>query len=216
MGLISNVVDGFTGSGAAAAASQGGKRLSKAALEGGRLRAKGARQGFDFLNEQLSPFASAFGSEDIASLNALATDPQSQVDFLANNPLFEALKDQSREATFRTQSAGGALGSSGTDEILQNAFLTRGNELINQQINRQFPLFQSAQNASTNLGTQGSSLLQSIKNALAAGEEGSAQALATGQIGAANARAKGVENILGGIGSVSGAGGLAKAFGGLL
>ena len=197
MGLVSSVIGGFTGSGAAGAAKAGADILSKASLKGGKLRAKGGEQAFDFLNEQLSPFASAFGGEDIAGLNALATDPNAQVDFLSNNPLFEALKNQSRESTFRTQSAGGALGSSGTDEILQNAFLAQGNDLINQQINRQLPLFQSAQNASTNLGNQGGSLLQSIQNSLANGIEGSAQARATGKIGAANAYGQGAKNIAG-------------------
>ena len=71
-----------------------------------------------------------------------------------------------------------------------------GNDLINQQINRQLPLMQSAQNASTNLAQGGGNLLQAIQNALATGQEGSAQALATGKIGEANARSAGAQNII--------------------
>lgn len=237
MGLLSSVVGGITGSTAAGAASSGGRRLSQAALdagdlrsdaliEGGEIRAQGGRDAFSFLNEQLSPFASSFDAQNIAEINALATDPNAQVDFLSNNPLFEALKNQSREATFRTQSAGGQLGSSGTDEILQNAFLAQGNDLINQQINRQLPLLQGAQNAATNLGTSGANLKSQIAavlaqggersaNALANALEGSAQALTTGDIGAANARSQGAQNLIGGIGAISGGGGIGKILGGL-
>ena len=221
MGTLSDIVGGLTGSTQAGAARAGGRKLSQAALDAADLRAGGAdiqaqggRDAFAFLQEQLDPFASSFGKRDIRGLNALATDPNAQVDFLSNNPLFEALKNQSREATFRTQSAGGQLGSSGTDEMLQNAFLSQGNDLINQQINRQLPLFQAAQNASTNLGTSGANLQTQIANALAQGQgylasglEDSAQALVSGSIGSANAKAGGVSNILGGIGSMFKGGG---------
>jgi len=142
----------------------------------------------------LSPFANQFGQEDIAGLNALATDSQTQMNFLQNNPLFEALKNQSREATFRTQSAGGALGSSGTDLALQNAFLSQGNSLIDQQINRQMPLLAGAQNASNQLGVGGANLLTQIANAQAGGIEGSAGALAQGGINSANFLGSGLED----------------------
>jgi hypothetical protein len=264
MGLISDVVGGITGSDASRAIGRGADQLSAAAteggdirsggfdilsqgaldsadilskglLKGGKLRAKGGRKALGFLEDQLSPFAGAFGQDDIAGINALATDPTAQMNFLQNNPLFEALKNQSREATFRTQSAGGALGSSGTDLALQNAFLSQGNDLINQQINRQLPLLQGAQSASTNLGTGGANLLTKIANAKASGVEGSAEALgqgrlnsasalmggqnalaeaieaaaqaqATGGIGQANAKAQGAQNIIGGLGALGGQG----------
>jgi hypothetical protein len=201
MGFLSDIVGGITGSTAADAASRGGRELSEAAMRAGDMRARGGRQAFDFFREQLDPFAGAFGKKDIRGLNALATDPEAQMNFLQNNPLFESLMNQAKQNTFRTQSAGGMLGSSGTEEMMQNAFLTRGNELINQQINRQMPLFQSAQNASTNLGQYGGNTLIGIKDALARALEDSAQARASGRIGAANANAEGTSNILGAAGS---------------
>lgn len=217
MGFLSDFAGAITGSTAASAASRGGRRLAGAITEAGDVRAEGGREAFDFFREQLSPFATAFGGDDIAGLNALATDPQAQMDFLTNNPLFEALKNQARESTFRTQSGKGALGSSATDEILQNAFLTRGNELINNQINRQLPLYQGAQSATTNLATGGASALSGIKEALAAAIEDSMQAKVTGSIGAANAKSQGIGNILGlgaaAFGGLGGVGGITKAGG---
>ena len=217
MGLIRDVVGGITGSTAASAASRGGKQLSKAALAAAQTRASGGRDAFDFLTNKLDPFIGTTPA-DFEGLTNLASNPQAQVDFLTNNPLFDALRGDAREATFRTQSAGGMLGSSGTDEILQNKFLTMGNDLINQQINRQLPLLQSSQSAATNVASGGSDLLMAIKEALAKGDEDSAQALVTGQIGAANAKAAGAGNILGIGGAILGGpvgGAIGKAIGGL-
>jgi hypothetical protein len=208
MGLIRDVVGGITGSTAASAASRGGKQLSKAALAAAQTRASGGRDAFDFLTNKLDPFIGTTPA-DFEGLTNLASNPQAQVDFLTNNPLFDALRGDAREATFRTQSAGGMLGSSGTDEILQNKFLTMGNDLINQQINREsavrMPLLQASQSAATNVASGGSDLLMAIKEALAKGDEDSAQALATGRIGAANAKAQGAENIIGIGGKILGA-----------
>lgn len=215
MPSFSQIVDSITGAGGRDAARKAKRILAEGAIEGSEIRAQGGREAFDFLNQQLSPFAGAFGSEDIANLNALATDPRAQVDFLTNNPLFEALRGQAREATFRTQSAGGALGSSGTDEILQNQFLALGNDLINQQINRQLPLMQGAQSATTNLATGGGNLLASIQDALARGREDEAQALATGAISEQNAIGDGTGNLFGLGGAIFGGGGIRNVVKGL-
>ena len=236
MGFLSDFVGGITGSSAAGAATRGGQQLSEASLGAGDIREKFireglssqeglGREGLSFLQGQLSPFAGAFGADEISNLRGLATDPNQQVDFLQGNPLFNALRGQAREDTFRTQGASGTLGGSGTDEILQNRFLSIGNDLINQQINRQLPLFNAAQGAASTIGTGGANILQNIGStqfgglsgigsAQGSALEGSAQSLATGEIGAANARAQGAQNILG-IGSAlasGGAGGLASLF----
>lgn len=214
----SRIVDRLTGKESANAAREGGQQLSTAVLEGAGLREAGilqglsaqerfGREGLDILQSNLDPFTNAFGAEDIEGLRRLATDPNQQLDFLTNNPLFDALRSQARESTFRTQGSRGGLGGSGTDEILQNQFLSLGNSLIDQQINRQLPIFGAAQNAATTIGTGGANILQNIGatqfrgragigEAQAGGVEGSAQALVTGDIGAANARAQGTQNLL--------------------
>lgn len=214
MGFLSSLFGGD----AAGAASAGGRQLSEAALGAGDIRedaireALAAQQGFgregiDILSGRLDPFANAFGAEDIQNLRGLATDPSQQLDFLQDNPLFNSLRDQARQATFSRQSRGGALGGSGTNEILENRFLSIGNDLIDRQINRQTPLFGAAQNAATTIGTGSANILQNIGSTQFGGLSGigeaqgsaledSAQALATGRIGAANARSAGAGNIL--------------------
>lgn len=240
MGFLSDFVGGITGSSAAGAATRGGQQLSQAALDAATAREGGitagltaqeglGREGLDILTGGLKPFMLEGGDPFVSNLRGLSSDPSQQVDFLQGNPLFNALRGQAREDTFRTQSASGTLGGSGTDEILENRFLSIGNDLINQQINRQLPLLQSAQQAGTAFGTGGANILQNlgqsqllgqqgIGEAQAGGLEQSAQALATGRIGAANARAGGVQNILGlGSAALSGGlgGGLAGAAGGI-
>ncbi|PHQ82897.1 MAG: hypothetical protein COB69_00165 [Phycisphaera sp.] len=247
MGVFSGVVSGikgaiggFTGSSQAGAARQGGKALADSSILGGRIRSDAAlgsadtrartiiqgsdafdarsREGLALLREQLDPFASAFGQEQIAGLTGLATDPTQQLDFLQGNPLFAALRDQAREATFNTQSAAGDLGGINTDAILQNRFLTLGNDLINQQINRQLPLLQGAQSAAGTIGTGSADIFQRIaqNRASALADAGGARALGvqqsaearaqadldaaqartTGAIGAANASAAGAQNVV--------------------
>ena len=201
------------------AAESGGATLSEAALGAGDIREAGireglsaqeglGREGISFLQNQLSPFAGAFGASDIAGLHGLATDPNQQVDFLQGNPLFNSLRGQAREDTFRTQGRSGTLGGSGTDEILQNKFLSIGNDLINQQINRQLPLLNAAQGAAGTIGTGGANILQSLGQSQLLGNqaigdvqgialEDSAQSIVTGEVGAANARSQRAGNILG-------------------
>lgn len=70
-----------------------------------------------------------------------------------------------------------------TDDIISRVFLDAGNDLINQQINRQLPLLSTGQSSAAQVGTGSSNLLTGAGNAAAAGT-----------IGAANARAQGAQN----------------------
>jgi len=199
-GIFDPITKGFkdlSGRTARDAALAGAEELQEGALAGAEFRIAGGTEGLEALRSRLDPFANAFGADRIESLTGLATDPNQQLEFLQGNPLFNALKDQARQATFSTQSAGGGLGGSGTQQILDNQFLTLGNQLIDQQINRQLPLFQNASNISSNLGVNEANLLTDIGGFRAGGVESAAQAGATGRIGAANAQAAGTSNVLG-------------------
>jgi len=156
---------------------EGGQITSDALLAGGNQFADTSRQGLDLLRSDLSPFANAFGAEDISRLKSLATDPSAQASFVTDNPFFEALKSQAKENTFRTQSGAGALGSSGTDEMLQNSFLAQGQSLIDKQINRALPLLSGAQSAATNLGQGSANILGNIAGAQNQALAGSGRAL---------------------------------------
>ena len=186
----------------AAGIGEGGRLASEGILEGSRQFGDTSRQGLSLLDQNLSPFANAFGAGDIDRLRGLATDPNQQASFVQNNPFFEALKSQAREDTFNRQSAGGALGSSGTDEILQNKFLAGGQALIDQQINRALPLLRGAQSAATNLGQGSANILSNI-----AANQNQAQAGSGRALGNAAAGQQGVlGNAIAGAGGVRGTG----------
>ena len=127
MPSFSQFVDSLTGAGARDAARAGAKELQAGFEEGAEFRVEGGEAGLQALRDRLGSFADAFSPEQIQSLTGLATDPAQQAEFLQGNPFFDALRSGAREDTFRTQSARGGLGGSGTDEILQNKFLSIGN-----------------------------------------------------------------------------------------
>lgn len=157
----------------------------------------------------------------------LATDPNAQLNFLQNNPLFASLQDQSRKDIFANQAARGKLSGSGTEELLQNRFLEQGNQLINQQLQRQSSALGTGQDIlNQQLARQGGSIsagqdlinqqlnrqlpLLNIGQASAAqvgagGVDlltGAANAQSAGQIAAANAQAQGTQNVAAGAGAL--------------
>ena len=169
---------------AAAGVTAGAGIRASGLLQGANQFEDFSREGLASLEGRLSPFADAFGAEDIARLKGLSTDVNAQSDFITNNPFFEALRNKAKEDTFRTQSGSGALGSSGTDEQLQNSFLAQGQGLIDAQINRGLGLMDRSQSAATNLGIRSSGILSDIGRA-----QGNATSGAAGLAGDATARA---------------------------
>lgn len=181
---------------------EGAGTAADATIAGGNLFEQLNREGLQGFEDSMSPFASAFGQSDIDNLRGLGTDPNQQLDFLQNNPLFDALRNQSREATFNTQSGTGALGSSGTDQMLQNSFLSQGQDLIDRQFNRGLSLLSGAQNASGRIGDARLGTLRDI-----GATQGSAVANAGGIRGAGQTNsADALANALQGSTAVTGAG----------
>ncbi len=164
-----------------------GRAGADAALAGARIQEEASREALDLLRSDLAPFREGFGEADLQRLRLLATDPSAQAALLQDNPLFQSLKDKSREDIFRQQSSAGRLGGSGTDQRLQSSFLSLGNDFINQQINRQLPLLNAAQASAAQAATGSSNLLTGIGNAQAAGGIGAQNALAQGQQNVATA-----------------------------
>jgi len=152
-----------------------------------------SEEALEALRGDLEPFRNLLSTDQIQGISTFASDPSQQASFLEQSPLFAGMKEDIRQDVFNQQSAGGALGSSGTDEILANRFLQAGNSIINQQANRALPLLNSAQASAAQSGSGGAELLTGIGNALAGG-----------RIGAANANAQGQENITGALSSIAG------------
>lgn len=73
-----------------------------------------------------------------------------------------------------------------TQDIISKVFLGAGNDLINQQINRQLPMLNTAQNSAAQVATGSTNLLTGAGNSAAAGT-----------IGAANQKAGNTQNLIG-------------------
>ena len=150
-----------------------------------RQQIKADRRAMGLLREDLAPFRNLMSPEQMQAGVSLATDPQAQLDFLQNNPLFANLMQQSQEGIFANQAARGKLASGGTQEALQNSFLAQGQELINQQVNRFNPLLTNMQNAATQSATGSANLLS-----------GMGASRSAGTIGAANADQQAMQNLI--------------------
>ena len=163
-----------------------GEMASDAATEGAKQQMQAADRARTELRGDLAPFRNLLSPEQMSGMGMLATDSQTQMDYLQNNPMFRGLMDESQRRVFGNQAARGKLGSGGTQAALQNELLLQGNQLIDQQLNRGLPLLNAAQSSAAQSAMGGAGL---ITDAAAAG--------AAGQMGAANAQTQGAQNVAG-------------------
>ena len=174
-GGLSEVVGSLDGSDAADAA----KKAARQQVAG--MQAADAQ-----FREDMNPFRNMLTPEQMQAGINLATDSQTQMDYLQNNPMFNNLMERSKQDIFGNLAAKGKLGSGSTQEALQQSYLATGNDLINQQINRFNPLLSNMQNAAARTGANSSAMLSGIGEAQSAGT-----------MGAANARSQGMNNLIG-------------------
>ena len=177
-------IDGITGAGG----------VGDAAKEGAQIMTAAGQQAIKGLRRDLNPFRKILSNDQIQANSMLATDAGTQMNFLQNNPLFNSLMERSRNQIFSNKSAFGKLGSGGTQDALQESFLTGGNQLIDQQLGRVNPLLNIGSNAAQTTATSTADILTSIANAQAAG-----------QIAAANASAQGRSDLIGGASTIGSA-----------
>lgn len=185
MGSATDFLEGFFG-------ALTGKDAAEAAAEASQQQVAFSNEALDLLRGDLQPFREIIPSDDIRRISSFASDPRAQSQFLKRSPLFENMTQGIVQDVFKRQSAGGALGSSGTEEILANTILQAGNALVNQQANRALPLINTAQASAAQSGVGGAELLTGIGNALAGG-----------QIGSSNARAQGQENTISALSTIA-------------
>jgi hypothetical protein len=145
-----------------------------------------------------------------SEFQALSTDAGTQANFLQNNPVFNSLMEQSRKDIFANQAAGGKLGSTGTDELLQSRFLEQGNNLINQQLQRSGGALATGQDLlNQQIGRQGN-IFATGQNVVDQQLNRQLPLLNIGQASAAQVGAGGSE-LLTGIGNAQAAGGIGAA-----
>ena len=170
------------------------------------------------LRSDLEPYTNILSGDQLSDLSQLSTNQGAQERFLSNNEMLDQIRGDVNEASFRTDVSGVAptpkssrpLGGFkpdsptgghgglevpsgiGTDDIISRVFLGAGNDLINQQINRQLPLLSTGQSSAAQAATGSGNLLTGAGNAAAAGT-----------IGAANAQAQGSKNTASMIGMIA-------------
>jgi len=186
-----------------------GSDAAEEAQEAAQSQVDFSREALGLLREDLDPFTNILSGDQLSDLSQLATDPGAQEIFLSDNELLDKIRGDINEASFRTDISGieptpkssrplggfkpdsptGGVGGLevpsgiGTDDIISRVFLGAGNDLINQQINRQLPLLSTGQSSAAQAATGSGNLLTGAGNAAAAGT-----------IGAANAQAQGSKN----------------------
>lgn len=119
-----------------------------AQLQLGRENIDFLREQGDAANQRLQPFVE-FGESTIPSLNrfltapntalfgtALMMDPENQVSFLENNPMFDAALGSVNEQSKRLAAAQGKANSGGLVQELFNNYLATGQSFINDRFNQ--------------------------------------------------------------------------------
>lgn len=175
MGKIKDFVEDVTG---ASAVDKAARQQERAINDSISLQ----RETRDLARGDLQPFreageAALSGGEGRASLNDLISNPQSQLDFIQNNPFFNALADQAKNDLLSNQAASGKVGSGGTAEALQNSLLLLGTDLINNQFNQRMNLATLGSNAAAGQSNIAQNVGNNISNLTL--EKGNVQAGAT-------------------------------------
>lgn len=175
----------------------GSDKAAKAAKKAAKIQAKSAAEAIAFQRESrdlaradLQPFRDA-GISQLSGLSSLISDPNAQLDFVQNNPFFNALASDAQSRLFSNQAARGKVGSGGTAQALQNSLLLLGQDLLNNSINQRMNLATMGQNAAAGQGTATIQAGSTISDLFT--QQGNA--LAAGQVGAANANTQGIQSL---------------------
>jgi hypothetical protein len=189
MGGITKAVGGLFGGGADEA--DAARNAADAQLKSTREAIEFQEETRDLAREDLAPFRDA-GESALPQLQNLVNNPQAQLDFVQNNPFFDALTKQSTDTLLNNQAARGKVGSGGTAEALQNSLLLLGQDLVNNQINNSFNLANLGQSSAAGQANTALSTGASIADLTTQG--GNAQA--AGIIGAQNAKTNANNNLI--------------------
>lgn len=180
MGFLSDVVGEVRN----AVGNLTGSNQANAATTASNQQVAAAERALETIRGDLAPYRN-IGEQVLPQLLDFTMNPQSQVDFVINNPLLARLQESAFNRISANQAARGKLGSGGTLEALQNSLIPLGLDFFNQRQGQMYNLANMGQNAAAMTGNTSQNIIQGIGNAQAAGT-----------IGAANARAAGTQNML--------------------
>lgn len=198
----------ITGETQAQAAQQAGQMQFQATQDAIAAQQAAAQQ----QRQDLQPFTE-FGANLIPQANqAFAQSGElygpGASDAIMNNPMFQAIQNQTQEQILNNQAVRGRLGTGETPMFMQDAALRTGFDILNNERNaatqRQQMLLQALGLGQASAAGQGAGGMQSamqVGNLMGQG----ANAQASGLIGSANAQAQGTGNLLSLGGTLAGA-----------
>lgn len=179
----SAVIGAVSSQAAGASASKDAKRAAAAQAAADDKAIAFQRETLDTIRGDLEPYRN-LGTNNIDTLQGMVNDPQKKLDYVTNNPFFEALAKKSSDTLLNNQATKGKLASGGTAEALQNSLLLLGNSLVNENISQNQNLVNIGENAAAQTG----SATSATGNSVAGLFQDSGNAQAAGLVASANAK----------------------------
>ena len=183
-----------------------GNKAADAAKDAAKIQAASAEDAaagvderFNMMRTDLSSYRQA-GETALPMLSEFATNPQSQVDYLNSNPLFQNSLDIADRNTAALLASQGKIGTGDQSLQLQQNYLSAASPLLSAQDQRLTNLASIGQSSAAMTGNAGIDAANASGNYLTQG----ASATASGIVGANNAQAQGVSDALSGISSIAG------------
>jgi hypothetical protein len=189
-----SIVDQVTGQNAKDAAREAAavqKEAGLAAIEEARAARETARA-------DLMPYAQ-FGQQQLPALSSIL-NPQGQVDYLQNNPIFKALLANMNEQVLNNAAVRGRLNAGDTRQRFLENFQASALPLLSYQTNSLFNAANLGQSSAAGQAANGLNASQVIGSNIT----GIGNANAAGIVGVQNARNQATKDILGGITSIYG------------
>ena len=189
-----SIVDQVTGQNAKDAAREAAavqKEAGLAAIEEARAARETART-------DLMPYAQ-FGQQQLPALSSIL-NPQGQVDYLQNNPIFKASLANMNEQVLNNAAVRGRLNAGDTRQRFLENFQASALPLLSYQTNSLFNAANLGQSSAAGQAANGLNASQVIGSNIA----GIGNANAAGIVGVQNARNQATKDILGGITSIYG------------
>jgi len=200
MGIVSAVA----GIGGLAASIYQGNKAASAARKAAGAQAQSGRESIafqkesrDLAREDLRPFKEV-GQEALPGLSGMVQDPNKQLEFVQDNPFFEALAGKATDTLLANQAAKGKVGSGGTAEALQNSLLLLGTDLVNQNIGQR----QNLANLGLGAATGQAGIAQQTGQSVGQTIQGIGNAQAAGIVGGSNAQQQALQGGLSFLGTM--------------
>jgi hypothetical protein len=108
-------------------------------------------RGVEAIRSDFQPYLDA-GKVTVEGLEKLINDPETQRDFILNNPFFDEFANQAERRLLANQAAKGRVAAGETSKELRNQLLEYGNQLLNTAISQRQVLVNTGMNAAASVG----------------------------------------------------------------